>query len=132
MFEFEYPKTTEEKESVERLRSRMNVGRLIARWRMRRRLTQDQLARLAGTKQSRISELESLNGNVRFDTLDRISRALGLEVTLQERATHNAQWFTDACPTNWTSTVASSDTEVFPTATTLIDRRIVSNASAVI
>lgn len=112
MRDHEFPRSAEEKEAVERLRSRMNVGRAIARWRMRRKLTQEEVARRAGTKQSRISELESLHGNVRFDTLDRITRALGLEITLQERSFHNAPWLTDECPTNWASAVGSTGTAV--------------------
>jgi transcriptional regulator with XRE-family HTH domain len=63
----------------------MNVGRLIIEYRMRLGLSQAEIARRAGTKQSRISELETLNGNVRFDTLDKVAMALGLEVTLRER-----------------------------------------------
>jgi transcriptional regulator with XRE-family HTH domain len=63
----------------------MNVGRMIVRQRLRLGLTQAQIAERAGTKQSRISELETLSGNVRFDTLDKIATVLGLEVTLQER-----------------------------------------------
>src|SRR5687767_11447787 len=78
-----YPESEAEQSAFERWRSRMNVGRILIRWRLRKGLTQDQLARLAGTKQSRISELESLGGNVRFDTLDKVTRALGLEITLQ-------------------------------------------------
>jgi transcriptional regulator with XRE-family HTH domain len=85
MLPSDFPKTPDEVEAAESLRSRMNVGRLIVRWRMRLGLTQDELARRAHTKQSRISELEGLRGNVRFDTLDKITRALGLEITLQPR-----------------------------------------------
>jgi transcriptional regulator with XRE-family HTH domain len=64
----------------------MNVARMIAVTRVRLGLSQQEIARRAGTKQSRISELETLSGNVRFDTLDRIAMALGLEVALVERA----------------------------------------------
>lgn len=74
----------------EELRSRINVARAVLSTRTARRLTQAQLAQLVGTKQARISEVESLEGNVRFDTLDRIARALGLEVRLTPRATISA------------------------------------------
>jgi len=87
MIGFDFLRSDAERAAFEALRSRMNVGRLIAHWRMKRGLTQDGLAQIAGTKQSRISELEGLRGNVRFDTLDKISRALGLEITLQPRTT---------------------------------------------
>jgi transcriptional regulator with XRE-family HTH domain len=63
----------------------MNVGRAIVEHRLKLGLSQAEVARRADTKQSRISEIETLGGNVRFDTLDKIALALGLEVTLQPR-----------------------------------------------
>ncbi len=68
------------------LRSRTNVSRMIVEYRMKLGLSQVEVARRAGTKQSRVSELETLAGNVVFDTLDRVALALGLEITLQPRA----------------------------------------------
>ncbi len=85
MLEINRSQTPEVRSAIERLRSRMNVGRLIVQYRLRRGLTQAQMAQQAGTKQSRISEIETLSGNVRFDTLDKIAMVLGLEITLQER-----------------------------------------------
>ena len=85
MMDSDFPRTDAERRAFDRLRSRMNVGQLVVRARMMLGLTQDQVAQRAGTKQSRISELESLRGNVRFDTLDRIAEALGLEITLVPR-----------------------------------------------
>ena len=79
------PLTTAEIEVEGSLRSRINVAKLIAESRLWMGLTQDELGRRAGTKQSRISELESLRGNVRFDTLDRVARELGLVITLERR-----------------------------------------------
>jgi transcriptional regulator with XRE-family HTH domain len=81
----ESPLTAAEEERGEVLRSWHNVARSIAEWRAARQLTQHELACRAGTKQSRISELESARGNVRFDTLNRVTEALGLEITLRER-----------------------------------------------
>lgn len=81
----ESPLTPAEEERAETLRSWHNVARGISEWRAARKLTQHELACRAGTKQSRISELESARGNVRFDTLNRVTLALGLEVTLHER-----------------------------------------------
>ena len=79
------PLTAREREIGEELRSRTNVANAIASHRIDRGLTQDELGRRAGTKQSRISEIESLQGNVRFDTLDRIARKLNLMITLVPR-----------------------------------------------
>lgn len=79
------PLTDREREVAEELRSRINVANVVATARVRLGLTQEELGRRAGTKQSRISELEGLQGNLRFDTLDRIARALGLMVTLVPR-----------------------------------------------
>lgn len=90
MMEPDFPRSPEELDAFERLRSRMNVGRLLVRWRMRLGLTQEEVARRAGTKQSRISEIETLQGNVRFDTLDAITRAVGLEITLRPRSNYPA------------------------------------------
>jgi len=98
MLERKYPHTEAERAALDRLRSRMNVSRMIVRRRMQLGLTQDEIARRAGTKQSRISEIESLAGNVRFDTLDRLTRAMGLEITLQPRVRYDAEGIAVATP----------------------------------
>ena|ERR1041385_9136449 len=77
--------TAAEREQLEELQSRINVARQVLHYRLALGLSQDELGRLAGTKQSRISELELMDGNLRFDTLDRIARVLGLAVTLVRR-----------------------------------------------
>lgn len=77
--------TAAEREELEALRSRVNVARAISFARVDQGLSQDELGRKAGTKQSRVSEIENLDGNPRFDTLDRISRALGLMIDLVPR-----------------------------------------------
>jgi transcriptional regulator with XRE-family HTH domain len=69
----------------ERRRSRHNVARAIIDARVDLGLSQDELGRRAGTKQSRVSEIEAMKGNPRFDTLDRISRMLGLMIDLVPR-----------------------------------------------
>ena len=104
-----FPPTEAELSEAEGLRSRMNVGRLLVRWRMKFGLTQKQLAERAGTKQSRISEVETLGGNVRFDTLDRIARALDLEITLQPRVGHALQLHTSSSPAEWTTSHPSAE-----------------------
>jgi transcriptional regulator with XRE-family HTH domain len=70
---------------LDKIRSWLEIAQIVARTRLHRGLTQEQVAQRAGTKQSRISEIESMRGNVRFDTLDRVARALGLMVTLRPR-----------------------------------------------
>lgn len=77
--------TTAQWEQLEELRSRVNVARQVLHYRLSLGLTQDELGKKAGTKQSRISEVELMEGNLRFDTLDRIARVLGLAITLVRR-----------------------------------------------
>ena len=80
------PEYTEaDRELLESMRSRLNVAHEIFDARVALGLTQAELGKEAGTKQSRVSELEAMKGNVRFDTLDRIARVLGLMVTLTAR-----------------------------------------------
>lgn len=86
MLEINKPQLPEVRSAIERLRSRMNIGRMIVASRMRLGLTQQEIARRANTKQGRVSELETLSGNATLDTLDKIAFALGLEVTLVQRA----------------------------------------------
>ena len=79
------PRTEASRRARESLRSRINVARALLLARLDRGWTQKELADRVGTRQSRISELESVNGNPRFETLDRSARALGLEVRLVDR-----------------------------------------------
>lgn len=72
-------------ESAEEVRSRANVARALVDARASLGLSQAEVGERAGTKQSRVSEIESLRGNPRFDTLDRIARVLGLMVALVPR-----------------------------------------------
>jgi len=74
-----------EQAKIEELRSKLNVSRAVLHARISQGLSQDALGRMAGTKQSRFSEIESMGGNPRLDTLDRIARALGLMVDLVPR-----------------------------------------------
>jgi len=69
----------------EDFRSHVNVATILLGARLDQQMTQDELGRAAGTKQSRISEIEALKGNPRFETLDRIARVLGLMITLTPR-----------------------------------------------
>jgi transcriptional regulator with XRE-family HTH domain len=71
---------------LEELRSRLNVARALLAARIAHGLSQEGLGKAAGTKQSRVSEIEAMKGNPRFDTLDRVSRAAGLMIALVPRA----------------------------------------------
>ncbi len=70
---------------VEGMRSGLAVANALHSARLALGLSQADLALQAGTKQSRISEIEGMTGNPRFDTLDRVSRAVGLMITLVPR-----------------------------------------------
>ena len=68
----------------------LDMSHLVVRERVRRGLTQKQLASLTGTKQSDISRIESGTIIPGWDKLARIAIALGkrLNVTFDDRATH--------------------------------------------
>ena len=77
------PRTRRGKEASERLRSRVALARAIIEARLQKNWTQRQLAEAAGTKQSRISELEGIRGNPTLETIDRVASALELELSLK-------------------------------------------------
>jgi len=83
--------TDAERVELDKLQSRINVARAVLQARLDQGLTQEELGRAAGTKQSRISDLEGLKGNPRFDTLDRVARVLGLMIALIPRSEPAAQ-----------------------------------------
>jgi len=70
---------------VEEMRSGIAVANALLSARLALGYSQADLASRAVTKQSRISEIEAMTGNPRFDTLDRVSRAVGLMITLVPR-----------------------------------------------
>lgn len=55
------------------------IGNIVFARRTHLGLTQETLAKLAGTKQGKISEIEAGMANIRLDTLNRVFQALGLE-----------------------------------------------------
>jgi transcriptional regulator with XRE-family HTH domain len=79
--------TSAQRALAERMRSRLNVARAVLMTRLERGFSQEEVAKRAGTKQSRISEIEASKGNLRFDTLDRVATALDLMVDLVPRRT---------------------------------------------
>jgi transcriptional regulator with XRE-family HTH domain len=72
----------EDRDRYERLLSFFNVSKRILKRRTELGLSQDTLGRMAGSKQAKISEIELMKGNPRFQTLDRIARELGLVIDL--------------------------------------------------
>lgn len=79
------PLTEQEQEYADDLQSRANVARAILHGRLALGLTQMQLARLADTRQSRVSELESMLGDPRLSTVNRVARSLNLVVDLRPK-----------------------------------------------
>jgi transcriptional regulator with XRE-family HTH domain len=77
--------TTQDLEILDQRRSLANVARAIIDARVELGLSQEELGQRAGTKQSRVSEIEAMKGNPRLDTLDRIARVLGKAVDLVDR-----------------------------------------------
>lgn len=64
----------------------VKLGRRIAGARAERGLSQIDVARAARTSAARISNIERAASDVRLDTLVRVAEAVGLEITLRERA----------------------------------------------
>jgi transcriptional regulator with XRE-family HTH domain len=63
----------------------VNAGPLLRQARREARLGQRELARRAGVPQPNVSRIESGLASPRFDTLDRLLRACGLELELAPR-----------------------------------------------
>lgn len=82
--------TAEHRELADKLRSRLNIAGSLLDARAALGLSQDELGRLAGTKQSRVSEIEAMKGNPRLDTLDRIAGVIGLAIDLVPRRSERA------------------------------------------
>lgn len=61
------------------LGSRLVVARNVMQLRIRRGLTQQQLAQSLGVKQPRIAQIESAGANLQIDTLDRLAAVFGIE-----------------------------------------------------
>lgn len=74
--------TPEEEVVSEQLRTRHEIALAVALARHDKGWSQQELAKSAGTKQSRISEIENAKGNPRLSTLEKVTEALGLEIKL--------------------------------------------------
>jgi transcriptional regulator with XRE-family HTH domain len=75
---------------IEEMRSRTAVANALLSARLALGYSQADLAFRAVTTQSRISEIEGMTGNPRFETLDRVSRAVGLMIALVPREPRRA------------------------------------------
>lgn len=64
----------------------VNIGRRIAGARAYRNLSQADVATAAETTPARVSQIENASASPRLDTIVRVARAVGLEVTLRESA----------------------------------------------
>lgn len=76
------PRTQRGKDASKRLRSRVAIAKAIIDAWLSKGWTQRQLADAAGTKQSRISELEGITGNPTLETIDRVANVLELALSL--------------------------------------------------
>lgn len=68
-------------EKENELGSKLILARNVLRMRVQRGWTQKELAEHAGISQPRIAEIESARSNPRVDTLDKIARALNVQVS---------------------------------------------------
>ena len=78
----------EDEESRRALQTAEDTAKLINRLsgeRIRQGLTQEELARKAGLKQSAVARLESVKSIPRLDTMLKVAYALGLELTLETK-----------------------------------------------
>ncbi|MBI2018891.1 helix-turn-helix transcriptional regulator [Candidatus Daviesbacteria bacterium] len=76
-------KNEEVKREYERLKPRYALISQLIETRNKRGLTQADLAKKVGTKQSAIARLESGNSNPSVDFLDKLTQALGSKLIIQ-------------------------------------------------
>lgn len=65
---------------------RSAIATAVREARARQRLTQTEVAKLAGTKQERVSEIELEKGNPKIETIAKVIGALGLEIRVEQVA----------------------------------------------
>lgn len=66
----------------EKLEPEFQIARQIIGARIRRKMSQEELARRAGTGQAVISRLESMNARPSLSLLERVARALNTKITV--------------------------------------------------
>jgi transcriptional regulator with XRE-family HTH domain len=60
------------------LESKAILARNILRYRVKQGITQDKLAEMAGMRQPRIADMESMKGNPTLETLEKVALVLGV------------------------------------------------------
>lgn len=66
----------------EKLEPEFQIARQIIGARLRRKMSQERLARLVGTGQAVISRLEGMNARPSLSLLERVARALNTKITV--------------------------------------------------
>ena len=75
-------------EAYDKLGAEFAVAKMIIQKRIKKGLTQEELAQKIGTKQSAIARLEAGECNPTIDFLDRIANALGAKIKISLRENH--------------------------------------------
>ena len=78
----------QEKQFYEAAEETARIVNELAEERIRRGLSQRQLAEMSGLKQSAIARMESLQSTPRLDTLLRIANALGVKIEVTRELPH--------------------------------------------
>ena len=76
-------KDKEYRKAYRRLKPRYDISKRIIKLRRKLSMTQQDLAKLAGTHQSRISKIESAEFDVRLSTLVQLAEALDAELDIR-------------------------------------------------
>lgn len=76
-------KDTRFKKKLDEIEPEFELARQIVKQRIKRKMTQMELAKRAGTQQAVISRIESGTANPRFDSLERIGKALNKRLKIE-------------------------------------------------
>jgi predicted transcriptional regulator len=82
-FEKQLLKNPETRREYERLAPRYKVISELIRMRIKKNLTQEQLAKKAGTQQSAVARIESGNINPSIEQIDKLARAMDAEIYIK-------------------------------------------------
>ena len=82
-FEKELLKNEKTRKEYERLAPRYKIIAELIRMRIKNNLTQEQLAKKAGTQQSAVARIESGNVNPSIEQIDKLARAMDAEICLR-------------------------------------------------
>ena len=82
-FEKELLKNPETRKEYERLAPRYKIISDLIRLRIKNNLTQEQLAKKAGTKQSAVARIESGNINPSIEQVDKLANAMGAKICIK-------------------------------------------------